>query len=117
MWDTDNEDLDSRDRSKYEMCLNGEYLKDYTVYDGEDAGDYINLGDTNSFTECAELCCQDSTCFVALMLTSPLSGHKKCFKINCYSEETCKPKSAKHSRYKPHLFKRGSDAEKPVKGM
>ena len=32
-------------------------------------------------------------------------------------QKTCKPKSAKHSRYKPHLFKRGSDAEKPVKGM
>ena len=120
MWDTDNEDSDprvSRDREKYEICLNGEYLKDYTVYDGKDAGEYHNLGDVDSFAECAELCCQDSTCSLALMLTSPLSGDKNCFRIYCYSEETCKPKSAKHSRYKPHLFKRGSDAEKPVKGM
>ena len=119
MWDTDNEDSNfrfSRNRSKYEICLNGEYLKDYTVYDGRDAGEYINLGEVDSFTECAELCCQDSKCYLALMLTSPLSGDKNCFKINCYAEETCKPKSAKHSKYNPHLFKRGSDAEKPVKG-
>ncbi|XP_057309801.1 dyslexia-associated protein KIAA0319-like protein isoform X2 [Hydractinia symbiolongicarpus] len=119
-WNIDNSESDSRyssDTTDYEVCLHGEYLKGYTLEGGTKAGDYHNIGEVDGFEECAELCCQKYDCNLAIMLTYPKSERNTCFKVDCYDPESslCKLKSARHSKYRPHLFRRGVQQHKHKK--
>jgi len=119
-WGTDSPETDSRfspEDASFETCLKGEYLRGYTLAEGREAGEYTNLGEVKNFNHCIELCCDNESCMVALMLTSPRSGKKDCFKVDCYEPDgnSCKPRYARKSKYHPYLFKRGLQTHRPLK--
>lgn len=97
--------------SNHELCRRGEYYEDFALKGGSKAGTYIKLhGAVRTFDECADLCCRDEDCKMALMLKH------SCFRVDCRKGDPhlCERISAKRSRFNPKLFIRG-EVEKPMK--
>lgn len=99
--------------SESELCRRGEYFEDYALEGGSKAGKYIKLhGVAKTLDDCADLCCQNRDCKMALMLKH------SCFRVDCKKGDPhrCKRIFAGGSRFKPKLFIRG-EVEKPMKGI
>lgn len=96
-------------QNDYKTCKKGLKLPGYSLNGGTKAGDYINLGSVNIFDECIDLCCQESDCEIAVMLTH--KKQQKCFKVVCFKVDSdlCKPVHAtkQKEKYHPYLFFRG----------
>ena len=112
--DTDDSETEgSLSKKDYKICKTGLKLPGYSLKGGTKAGEYINLGSVNFFDECIDLCCKESDCQVAVMLTH--KEQQKCFKVVCYDpdNESCQPVHAtrQKEKYHPYLFLRGENEE------
>ena len=61
-----------------------------TLHSGMDAGNFKIHGKSNNITNCAELCCQDQLCDIALIMTG------RCYTVQCYSMEDCQSKTSEN---------------------
>lgn len=61
-----------------------------TLHSGMDAGNFKLHGKSNNITHCAELCCLDRLCDIALIMTG------RCYTVQCYSMKDCQSKNAEN---------------------
>lgn len=76
--------------SKYEgdkKCNIKEIAHNTTLHSGMNAGNFKVHGKSNNITHCAELCCQDRLCDLALIMTG------RCYTVQCYSMTDCQSKA------------------------
>ena len=96
-------------RRDYRTCVqSGEYLRGFTLEGGTKAGNFTRLGDADTLSECASMCCMQRSCQQALLLTQPETGYKTCFQVVCTEFSSCKAISDRESSYNPQLFRKGS---------
>ena len=84
-------------KSQYGVALRG----------GTKAGEYVKLGTMHSISQCQLECCRKNNCKLAILLTSPKTGSKTCFQINCYDPKSydCQPVFS-NSKFSPILFEK-----------
>ena len=71
--------------------------KNVTLASAIDAGTFEDKGKMDSISDCVKSCGESSDCNIAFMLSS------QCFNVHCFSDDTCKTKSAYSSFYNPEL--------------
>ena len=110
-WDIDGRESDSRLNEYNDPICEGEYLEGYSLSGGTKAGKYVNIGPVENIYDCSNLCCQQDTCKLAIMLLYPKSNKRSCFDVSCYDKYNsngCTPVISEESRYHPYIFKRNS---------
>lgn len=68
-------------------CTIIEIANNTTLHSGMSAGNFKLHGKSNNITHCAELCCQDRLCDIALIMTD------RCYTVQCYSMKDCQSKT------------------------
>lgn len=77
-------------QSKYDgekNCNIKEIARNTTLFSGMNAGNFKVHGKSNNITHCAELCCQDRLCDLAVIMTG------RCYTVHCYSMKDCQSKA------------------------
>ena len=98
----------SQQNTQNSCLLGGEYLRGFTLEGGTKAGKFTKIGEAETLSECATLCCHRPECEQAVLLTQPKTGYQSCFQVQCHESSTCKAVSDRDSVYKPQLFRRGT---------
>ena len=88
-----------------QKCKFGEILNHTAFVGGLRAGNFTNKGIVTSMGVCQDLCCNEATCDVAVMMKHA------CFLVACRSEALCKPRKAHLERFSLLLSYRDRKAE------
>ena len=88
-----------------QKCKFGETLNHTAFVGGLRAGNFTNKGTVTSMGVCQDLCCNEATCDVAVMMKHA------CFLVACRSEALCKPRKAHLERFSLLLSYRDRKAE------
>ena len=67
----------------HQKCLQSMVYYGVALRGGWTSGKFTDMGIVPSLQKCVQLCCNDSTCDLAMLMS------QKCFTIHCYSPEDC----------------------------
>ncbi|XP_048590274.1 uncharacterized protein LOC5501396 [Nematostella vectensis] len=78
-------------------CQNSPISYNVTLRSGIRSGNFTDQGRVESVKACVSLCCEREDCNVAFMLKD------NCYLVSCFSQRSCEPVPAHHSRFQPRL--------------
>ena len=79
-------DFQKEDRT----CNIKEIAQNVTLHSGMDAGIFKPHGKIDNITTCAQLCCQDRLCDIAVVMTD------RCYTVQCFSAKDCESKESEN---------------------
>lgn len=70
-------------RPERHKCLQSMVYYGVALRGGWTSGKFTDMGIVSSLQKCVQLCCNDSECELAMLIS------QKCFTIHCYQSEDC----------------------------
>lgn len=70
-------------------CRVKQIARKATLRSGMDAGKFKLHGKSHNITDCAELCCDDRLCDIAVIMTG------RCYTVQCFSAKDCESKTVR----------------------
>eukprot|EP00794_Sanderia_malayensis_P011221 gene11221-12400_t len=82
----------------------GEIKENVTLVGGVNAGDFTDHGQTDSFNECMNFCCDSKECDLAFMIDND------CYGVKCKDPNNCRTRAARPTKYRPMIaFKKSTE--------